>query len=333
MKTADISFFIQMLKAKMNREKRPLLVSWALTSRCNCDCFYCSEIEGKYNELKTEEVFSLIDELKSLGTKRIHFTGGEPLLREDFIKIVEKCSRKKITVSFSTNAILLKEKIQDLKGKVASININYDGPKEIYDKVKGEGKYKNLLESLRLLAEGKIKTVLTMTLRRDNTKICFIKSALELAAEYNAKIIFQPAADYTSGRGKAAEFSPDRQEYLSVIDYILKRKKTDKKKIIFSSVKTLNWLKNWPKAKGKINCPAGIISCRIKPDGHICLCGWKTSLQSVKKNFRVKDVKKEFEKLNVSSEQCCGCYCAPRIEFAYIWGLDLEVLIDMISLN
>ena len=73
MRYKDITFFTQILKAKLSRSKRPLLVSWALTSRCNCRCFYCSEIKNQYRELNTSRVFQLIDELKRSG--KIRFAG------------------------------------------------------------------------------------------------------------------------------------------------------------------------------------------------------------------------------------------------------------------
>ena len=108
-----------------------------------------------------------------------------------------------------------------------------------------------------------------------------------------------------------------------------KSKKTDKKKTIFSSVKTLNLLKNWPDNISIKNCPAGIISCRIRPDGQLCLCGWKADMPLEKKIFKAGDLKKEFERLKVNNELCRGCCCAPRIEFSNVWELNLYVLFEL----
>ena len=43
----------------------------------------------KYNELKTKEVFSLLNQLKEIGCFYLGFTGGEPFMREDIIEILK----------------------------------------------------------------------------------------------------------------------------------------------------------------------------------------------------------------------------------------------------
>ena len=333
MRYKDITFFTQILKAKLSRSKRPLLVSWALTSRCNCRCFYCSEFKNNYSELETDQIFRLIDGFKKLGTKKIHYTGGEPLLRKDFISIVEYTWSRKISVSLSTNGILLKDKIDLLKGKIESVNLNFDGPEACHNKVKGQGAHKNLLETMRMLNDNKVEIILTMTLRNDNANIDFVKYALDIAANFGAKVIFQPAVDYSDSQGWPAEFSPEKFHYAQVMDYILKRKKKYNENTIFSSVKTLEFLKNWPNAISLKNCPAGIISCRLTPDGRLSLCGWKTKGEVINDTESVLSLKKEFMRLSQRSNGCKQCWCAPRVEFASLWALDLQAIMNMAVKN
>ncbi|MFZ0455914.1 MAG: radical SAM protein, partial [Ignavibacteriaceae bacterium] len=61
------------------------LVEIALTDRCQCRCEHCfahhkDHLELMKEELTTQEVKSLIDEIDSIGGVEIIFTGGEPLL-------------------------------------------------------------------------------------------------------------------------------------------------------------------------------------------------------------------------------------------------------------
>ena len=82
-----------LLKARLLRRRFPFAVAWHLTYRCNYNCKYCG-IPSRAcprEELTTGEVLSTIDGLKKLGTKRIHFCGGECLLREDLGKIIDYC--------------------------------------------------------------------------------------------------------------------------------------------------------------------------------------------------------------------------------------------------
>jgi len=62
-------------------------------------------------ELSTEECFSLIDELKSLGTEMLILTGGEPLLRRDIYDISRYASEKGIWVVMGTNGVLVTQKV------------------------------------------------------------------------------------------------------------------------------------------------------------------------------------------------------------------------------
>ena len=65
----------------------PLIVSYAVTRACNLRCLHChvSANEAMSNELNTQEALHAIDELASLGTEALIFSGGEPLLRKNFV--------------------------------------------------------------------------------------------------------------------------------------------------------------------------------------------------------------------------------------------------------
>jgi len=68
--------------------KRPLLFSYYATHRCDLNCRYCCDGDGKrfkedpVQELSTDDAKRLIDVL-SLSADSLDITGGEPLLRED----------------------------------------------------------------------------------------------------------------------------------------------------------------------------------------------------------------------------------------------------------
>src|SRR5512139_3728008 len=74
----------QGLKGKPNT---PLIVSYAVTQACNLRCLHChvSAREAMPDELNLKEATRSIDEMASLGTQAVIFSGGEPLLRKDFV--------------------------------------------------------------------------------------------------------------------------------------------------------------------------------------------------------------------------------------------------------
>ncbi len=88
------------LRDAHNRIIRDLRVS--LTDRCNFRCFYClpngePPLARKDTILTFEEIVKVCEIFVSLGVEKIRLTGGEPLLRRDVEKLVEKLASLKAT--------------------------------------------------------------------------------------------------------------------------------------------------------------------------------------------------------------------------------------------
>ena len=84
----------------------PTLVHLALTRACNLRCGHCFANAGEpyANELSTDEITALIDELAGLGCFQVSLGGGEPLLRDDLPDIVNHAHGRGVSVRISTNA-------------------------------------------------------------------------------------------------------------------------------------------------------------------------------------------------------------------------------------
>ena len=92
----------------------------SVTDRCNFRCFYCytrtdSDLEDN-NLLNDNDFVKLINVFVKLGINKIRLTGGEPLLRKNLIKLVERISSINSVhlIGLTTNGYLLKDKIQPL---------------------------------------------------------------------------------------------------------------------------------------------------------------------------------------------------------------------------
>ena len=89
----------------------PVRLNIQLTKLCNQRCISCNcgpHISTE-NELDLNEIKSIIKEVCSkYDIKNIAFTGGEPLIKSNFLEIVEYAKRYSEQVSVTTNAQLIK---------------------------------------------------------------------------------------------------------------------------------------------------------------------------------------------------------------------------------
>ena len=88
-----------MLTDSYGRIIRDLRVS--LTDRCNFRCFYClpngePPLARKETILTFEEIVEICEIFVSLGIEKIRLTGGEPLLRKDIEKLIERLALLKV---------------------------------------------------------------------------------------------------------------------------------------------------------------------------------------------------------------------------------------------
>jgi cyclic pyranopterin phosphate synthase len=96
----------------------------SVTDRCNFRCVYCmpKEIFGKDYQflpraeiLTFEEIERLVRIFVSLGVEKIRLTGGEPLVRRDLERLVEKLARiGDLDLTLTTNGSLLAQKARAL---------------------------------------------------------------------------------------------------------------------------------------------------------------------------------------------------------------------------
>ena len=89
-------------------------VHWSITGKCNYRCRHCfmSAPTAKYGELDTGVILDIIDQMADCGITNINLTGGEPLIRADFLQIVDKLLEKKIRIrQIYSNGSLIDEEL------------------------------------------------------------------------------------------------------------------------------------------------------------------------------------------------------------------------------
>ena len=106
----------------------------SVTDRCNLRCFYCMPKKGikllKREQLLTfEEIVRATKILSGIGIKKVRLTGGEPLLRDNILSLIENIHKIDgiEDLSLTTNGLLLSEYLPQLfKAGVGKLNISLD---------------------------------------------------------------------------------------------------------------------------------------------------------------------------------------------------------------
>jgi PqqA peptide cyclase len=86
----------------------PLVLIAELTHRCPLRCGYCSNpraLVRRDAELDTQAWISVLEQAAELGVVLVHFTGGEPLLREDLGELVRAAVRAGLYPTLITSGL------------------------------------------------------------------------------------------------------------------------------------------------------------------------------------------------------------------------------------
>ena len=89
---------------------------WNLIRRCNLTCKHCYSISADHEyagELSTQEVFTVMDDLKAFRVPVLILSGGEPLLRPDIFDIAGARQGDGFYVGLSTNGTLIDAPMAD----------------------------------------------------------------------------------------------------------------------------------------------------------------------------------------------------------------------------
>jgi len=150
------------------------VVIWNLIRRCNLTCKHCYSISADKDfpgELSTEEVFTVMDDLKVFKVPVLILSGGEPLLRPDIFEISRRAKAMGFYVGLSTNGTLIDE---SNIGAIADIGYDYvgisiDGLRETHDMFRRkQGAFDQSMRGIRLCREAGIKVGMRFTITMDN---------------------------------------------------------------------------------------------------------------------------------------------------------------------
>ena len=148
---------------------------------CNIECKNCYIESSPKNDrlvyLTFDEVKNFIDEAieKNLGTQEIGFTGGEPFMNKDIIKMIEYSLSKGLKTLVLSNAMkpMLNrvEEIKKVNHKNLTIRVSIDHyEKSKHEEIRGKNTYDIMMKGLKWLDENDFNYALATRLLWNETE-------------------------------------------------------------------------------------------------------------------------------------------------------------------
>lgn len=274
----DLLFTIKQDEYIFVETRTPLKVFWDITEECNARCIHCFTNAGEKScdELSTKQVFEAIDELVKYGIMGIAFSGGEPLIRSDFIDILQYASDKGMFVSFTTNGALFNiEKIKKIIGlQLKSVTVSLDGfSQEISSKIRKGISVEGVKENIKLLsryADGKnIEINVRTTLNKINK--AEIYDILRFCDEVGVDCL---KINNTNLWGRAKENSFLRLEEKDFINTLIQVEEKSKKCNCRVELPIEKYLNMEAASFDSEICTSTVDTINIFANGDICACGF-----------------------------------------------------------
>jgi radical SAM protein with 4Fe4S-binding SPASM domain len=155
-------------------------VQWHLTERCNLHCRHCYQ-QAAVNEMDYGEVCRAIDNVKSAIDSWVtdygmeispsfHFTGGEPLLNDDFFPLLDYTRNCGFSTALMSNGTLITGDIaRRLRGaEVSDVQVSVEGLEAVHDSIRGHGSYRRALHGIENLISQGVDVNINLTLSRLN---------------------------------------------------------------------------------------------------------------------------------------------------------------------
>lgn len=276
-------------------------VSYSITDRCNLRCKHCmvsAKANCKSDFFDTSEIKENLLKIIELNPDNLIITGGEPMLRRDFIEISRFCREHfsgKLTLM--TNGTLVnKFNVSELVSCYDSIDISIDGYNEATcSLIRGEGVFSKIINSIRLLSEKGMKKI--------NTSMVLSATNANYIDEYillNKKLGTRPMLRALSFEGRAKSN-----------EEILKKDFSDKLSYTkYSFESTENGTRNKSEEFRSCSCTAGYDQLVIEANGNIYPCNLFIGEQYLMGNIRKIDKLKNV----FSKTDCCMASCVEKYD-------------------
>ena len=180
--------FDKFLDAVIGRERVPYSTYFAVTDECPYRCAHCSYGMHKKGRVDTKRAIEVIEQIKSIGTVTIGFTGGEPLMRDDIVELTAAAGDDTASIIFTTGHRLSAGLAGELAGAgLDCMMIGVEASDAVeHDKVRGAaGSFDEAIRAIGLSLEAGIYTAISTVASKGKIAGGEIERLAELAEKYS----------------------------------------------------------------------------------------------------------------------------------------------------
>lgn len=260
--------------AWLRMRRRPVLVHFEVTMRCNARCGFCdywkTDASAKDTELK-----SFADAARYFNPMLVTFTGGEPTLRrdlEDVVAAVRDAIRLKYIMLITHGAMLTPERARSLwDAGVNQFNISLDYLDGRHDQARGiPGLTARIMGAIPAMRERGVDNVRFNTVIKDDN-LDQILPIVRRAEELGCGVNFSVYTDSKNGN-RAHLVRPEQlAEVEELIDALLAFKRR-RRGIITNSDYYLAQIPRYLRGEMTEPCQSGMTTIHIDPTGFVRRC-------------------------------------------------------------
>ena len=244
------------------------LIVLEITAKCNLRCIHCyNDILGDCEDIEfNDDYFKIVaDELKKIKPHYLTLSGGEPLLVGKRLFVIAKKIRRFCQQLFlTTNGQLIRNFSAYLFNIFDDVQVSLDGPREIHEKIRGVGTFKEATEAAKYLKRSGVPVSFLITLHSLN------KDYLEETYSIAKSLDVQFGAERMSSVGRGKNVKPiSSQEWKGLLKVIEENNIGCGDPLRFVFKKETNKI-NPCKITG--GCTAGIASLVITPSLDVLPC-------------------------------------------------------------
>ena len=244
-----------------------------LTYRCNFYCRHCYVPFSyrKHKELKTKEIFSILDQLADIGCFYLGLTGGEPFMRKDMLDILFFAKRKGFEVIIYSNGSLIDEEMAEELARLRPNKVDITIPAvstDAFERISGvAGSRDKVFKAIEFLYEKKVNLGFKSCVLKENEgEIKDIESfAKSLDALHRLDDMLLPCLNGSKEpykyRGQRTENRGQKTED--------RKQRTDEDRPQLCIAETAN---RRPPTSDLFKCGVGVTQAAITPSGELKMC-------------------------------------------------------------